>query len=86
MVTIEPYIRILLTKYRYGLHSLVISNEGYNDLGDRNNCPLYSMNSISDEYHYVMECPPFWNEWAKFIDPYLTRRAVVFTKELLLVN
>ena len=72
--TQETYIRIPLTKYRCGSHFLPISNKRYDDLDNRNNCPLCSMNTVGDEYHYVMECPAFLNHRAKYVNPYFTKR------------
>ena len=59
-------LRIILTKFRTGNHNLPISDQRYNQIDERNTCPL-CYTDVGDEYHYVMNCPAFDHIRAKYI-------------------
>ena len=85
----EPYLnilnkdlRIILSKYRSGSHLLPISDQRYNPIDDRNNCPL-CRSDCGDEYHYIMNCPAFDHIRTNYIDQnYISRPNVLKFKSL----
>ena len=62
LVILNPDLRSALCRFRCGSHNLPISNRRYEEIDDRNNCPLCS-SDVGDEFHYLFACPAF--DWLR---------------------
>ena len=65
-VCLQPYLRKpialkykhILSKYRLSAHSLSIETGRYHNISRNNRiCSLCNMNTLEDEYHFVLVCP-----------------------------
>ena len=76
----EPYLRILdselrtvFCRFRCGNHNLPIMDKRYDEIDDRNNCPL-CFSDVGDEYHYLLSCPAFHWIRRKYVNESYFRR------------
>lgn len=69
MIHIPKLHYITLIKFRTSNHKLPIETGRWNnvDLPDRK-CTMCDMNTLADEYHYLLECPHFRNERKIYIN------------------
>ena len=63
---LDSNLRVSYTKFRCGSHLLPISISRYNEISDRNLCPL-CLSDIGDEYHYILTCPAFDHVRVKYL-------------------
>ena len=66
-------LRITMSRFRTGSHSLPISDKRYDAPDERNVCPLCLLDT-GDEYHYVMICIAFDHIRPCYIAPYYFKR------------
>ena len=59
--------RLLITKLRCGSHKLPISIQRYLPIDEQNSCP-YCSHEVGDEYHFILVCPKFQVNRAKYIN------------------
>ena len=86
LTLLEPNLRRTLTKFRSGFHNLPITNRRYDEIDDRNVCPL-CQSDVGDEFHYLLVCPSFEYHRNSFLPPYYNRHPNVLKfKELLTSN
>ena len=73
LIKLSKDLRLVLTKYRTGYHSLPITDRRYDPPDNRNICSL-CFTDIGDEFHYVMNCPAFNHIRPKYIHRYFFSR------------
>ena len=79
---VEPYLdiisdnkyKIALSRFRLSSHKLEIERGRYHNIPRiESKCKLCSLNTIENEYHFLLVCPKYYELRRKFLKPYYCR-------------
>ena len=72
-------MRIYLTKFRLSSHNLLVETGRYHgtERSDRK-CTLCNLNTIEDEFHFILHCPCYDTIRKQYIKPYYYSRPSSF--------